>query len=71
VPVRVTDDGAKIGAVEMRFLIGDHVSLDVTEGGVGLVLDAVVKGLDDVFLERRGAGEGSDHGFADIVRYWL
>ena len=47
----------KLPLMEMRLLVGDHVGLDVAEGRVGLVLDAVVEGLDDVFLEVRRARE--------------
>ena len=39
----------------MWLLVRDHVGLDVAEGGIRLVLDAVVEGLDDVFLEVVGA----------------
>ena len=67
VPARAADDGAEVAAVEVRLLVGDHVGLDVAEGRVGLVLDAVVEGLDDVFLEPRRAREGGDHGVADVI----
>lgn len=60
----MADDAAEVAAVEMRLLVGDHIGLDVAEGRVGLVFNAVVEGLDDVFLELRGAREGFDYGLA-------
>jgi hypothetical protein len=35
----------------VRFSVGNDVSLAIAKGGLGLVLDAVIEGLDDVFLE--------------------
>src|ERR1700721_4062608 len=54
-PRRATDAAAEVTTVEVRVLVGDHIGLDVAEGGIGLVLDAVIEGLDDVFLEAPGA----------------
>src|SRR6202521_1278286 len=51
VPGGATDHAAEISRREMRVLVGEHVSLDVAERSVRLVPDAVVEGLDDVFLE--------------------
>ena len=51
------DDAAEVAAVEVWLLVRDHVGLDVAEGGIGLVLDAVIEGLDDVFLEVRRCGD--------------
>src|SRR5713101_574907 len=48
-----SDDAAEVAAGEVRILVREHVGLDVAEGRLRLVLDAVVKGLDDVFLEMR------------------
>src|SRR5260370_10031710 len=50
------DDRTEIAAVEMRLLVGDDIGLDVAEGRIRLVLDAVVEGLDDVFFEVLSAG---------------
>src|ERR1700704_4845821 len=50
------DDAAEVAAVEMRLLVRKDVGLDVAEGRIGLVLDAVVEGLDDVFFEMLRAG---------------
>src|SRR6202022_3050008 len=48
-----SDHAAEIAALEVRILVRQHVGLDVAEGCLRLVLDAVVEGLDDVFLEMR------------------
>src|SRR6202011_1983836 len=48
-----SDDAAEIAAGEVRILIREHVGLDVAEGRLRLVLDAIVEGLDDVFHEMR------------------
>src|ERR1700683_534387 len=50
-PSRSTDNAAEIAALETGVLIRKNVGLDVAECRVGLVLDAVVEGLDDVLLE--------------------
>src|SRR4051812_33468997 len=63
-PSRGADDAAEIGAAELRVLVREDVGLDVAEGRIGLVLDAVVEGLDDVFLEAAGARVCADDGFA-------
>jgi hypothetical protein len=55
VPVRAADHAAEIAAVEVRILVGDDIGLDVAEGRFGLVLDAIVEGLDDILLEIRRA----------------
>src|SRR5580704_7382867 len=52
-PSGSSDDAAEIAAGEVHILIREHVGLDVAEGRLRLVLDAVVEGLDDVFLEMR------------------
>jgi hypothetical protein len=48
--------------MEMRILIGQDVGFDVAEGRLGLVFDAVVERLDDIFLEVRGSRPGSTWG---------
>src|ERR1700716_1284244 len=50
-PSGAADHAAEISSREMRVLVGEHVGLDVAEGSVRLVPDAVVEGLDDLFLE--------------------
>ena len=51
----------------MRVLVGEHVGLDVAEGSVRLVLDAVVERLDDVFLEVAAARIRPHHRLALCV----
>ena len=53
--------------MEMRLLVINDVCLDVAEGCVGLVLDAVVEGLNDVFLKSRCARISGDYGLADVI----
>src|SRR5258706_8010334 len=52
-PGRGADHAAEIDLGEVRVLIREHVGVDVAEGGLRLVLVAVVEGLDDVFFETR------------------
>src|ERR1700733_10453331 len=41
---------------EDRILVGQHICFDVPKGGLWLVLNSVIEGLDNVFLEMSGAG---------------
>src|SRR5260370_33440615 len=50
-----TNHMAEIGALEGRVLVGKNVGFDVAEGRLRLVLDAIIEGLDDVFLEVNAA----------------
>src|SRR5580704_4411472 len=54
-PGGAADYAAEIAAREVRILVGEHVGLDVAKGGVRLWPDAVVEGLDNVFLETAAA----------------
>src|SRR5258708_2710788 len=54
-PGRSANHAAEIAAPEGRVLVRKHVGLHVSECRVGLVFDAVVERLDDVFLELLGA----------------
>src|SRR5258707_1026421 len=54
-PGRAADHGAEIAAPEGWVLVREHIGLDVAEGRLGLVPDAVVERLDDVLLEAGGA----------------
>src|SRR5271170_7467256 len=54
-PGRPADDAAKVDAMGMRLLVRDDVGLDVAEGRLGLVANAGVEGLNDLFLEAIGA----------------
>src|SRR5437764_14817525 len=67
-PARSPDHSAEIAALEAGVLVGEDVGLDVAERRVGLALDAIVEGLDDVFLEMRGARIGRGHGLALRIR---
>src|ERR1700746_1517078 len=55
VPGGAADHAAEVAAREVWIFVGEHVGLDVAEGGMRLVPDAVVEGLDDVFLETAAA----------------
>src|SRR5712692_666270 len=63
-PGGFSDDAAEIAAREERILVREHVGLDVAEGRLRLVLDAVVEGLDDVLLEMRAARMRGHHRLA-------
>jgi hypothetical protein len=67
-PVRASYHLAEVAAMEVWLLVGDHVRFDVAERRVGLVLDTVVEGLDDVLLESRRAREGGDDRFTFNIR---
>src|SRR5882757_4176749 len=54
-PGRSPNHAAEIAAPESRVLFREHVGLDVAECRVGLVFDAIVERLDNVFLELIGA----------------
>src|SRR5258708_8664768 len=58
------DHAAEVAGLESRVLVREHVRLDVAEGGVGLVPDAVVEGLDDIFLEVLGTRMRAQDGLA-------
>jgi hypothetical protein len=53
------DDAAEVAALKTRLLVRDDIRLDVAEGRIGLVLDAVVEGSGDVFFELLRAGKPS------------
>ena len=70
-PVRAADDRAEVAAMEVRLLVGDHVGLHVAdEGGVWLVLDAVLEGLKDVFLEAGDRGNTATTASRTSSSYW-
>src|ERR1700681_282541 len=47
------DHAAEIAAPEGRILIGENIGFHIAERCLRLVLDAVIEGLDDVFLKMR------------------
>src|ERR1700756_3731530 len=61
-PCRLADHAAEVAALECRVLVRKNVSLDVAECRFRFALDAVVEGLNDVFLEAAAARMGLDHG---------
>src|SRR5260370_4587898 len=63
-PGRGADHAAEILRPEGGILVGEHIGLDVAEGRVGLEVDGIVEGLDDLFLEAAGARVRVDNGFA-------
>src|ERR1700722_3364946 len=66
-PGGTADDRAEVAAMEMWFLVGDDVGFDVTESRIGLVFDAVIKSLDDSFLETFRTGMQPDDRLALTV----
>jgi transposase len=67
-PGRGADHAAEILGPERRVLVGEHVGVDSAESRLGLVMEAVIEGLDDLFLEAAGAWVRADHGSALDVR---
>src|SRR5580704_9385730 len=53
--------------MEPRLFVGDDVGLDVAESRFGLVFYAVIKGLDDIFLEMCRTRMQPDDGLALAV----
>src|SRR6266700_2194827 len=66
-PVRTADDTAEVHALELWILVRQHICLHIAECRLRLVLDAVVKGLDDVFFKVLGAWIRGDDRFAISV----
>src|ERR1700735_5452455 len=52
-PGRGADHAAEVAAPEGRIFVRENIGFHVAEGCLGLVLDAVIEVLDDVFLEMR------------------
>src|SRR5215472_2015261 len=63
-PGRGADHAAEILGPEGVILVGEHVGVDSAEGRVGLAMEAVIEGLDDLFLEAAGARVRADHRIA-------
>src|ERR1700738_2007634 len=66
-PLRTADDTAEVHAPELWILVRQYICLHVAECSLRLVLDAVVKGLDDIFFKVLGARIRSDDRFAISV----
>ncbi len=58
------DHAAEVARCEATLLVLDHVGLDVAEGRLRLVLDAVIECLNDIFLEMRRPWMRVHHGLA-------
>src|ERR1700693_1837257 len=58
------DHTAEILGQKRRILVGEHVGVDSAEGRLGLVVEAVVEGVDDLFLKAAGARVRADDGLA-------
>src|SRR5260370_23668815 len=54
-PLRTADDAAEVRALELWIFVRQYICLHIAECRLRLMLDAVVKGLDDVFFEVIGA----------------
>src|ERR1700687_358763 len=54
-PLRTADDTAEVHTLELRILVREHICFHIAECRLRLVLDAVVKGLDDIFFKMLGA----------------
>src|SRR5882757_8743169 len=63
-PSGSSDHAAEIAADEVRILVREHVGLDVAEGRLRLVLDAVVEGLEDVLLKMPSTRMRMNHSLA-------
>jgi hypothetical protein len=50
-PSRVKDDAAKVGPFEFRVEQREHVVVHGSEGGLRLVAESIVKGVDDLLLK--------------------
>src|ERR1700757_1462523 len=66
-PLRTADDTAEVDALELRILVRQYICLHIAECRLRLVLDAVVKGLDDVFFKVLGARIRGNDRFAISV----
>src|ERR1700730_9543481 len=62
-PGRAANHAAEILGPEGGILVGEHVGVDSAKGRLGLAVEAVVEGLDDLFLEAAGTGVRADYGF--------
>src|SRR6266851_1872603 len=58
------DHAAEIHGSEGGILVREHVGLDIAKGRLGLVVDAIVERLDDLFLEAARARVRADDRFA-------
>jgi hypothetical protein len=66
-PLRGADDTAEVHALEPWILVRQDICLHIAEGRLRLLLDAIVKGLDDVFFKVLGARIRGDDRFTVSV----
>jgi len=69
--MRAANDVAEVGPHELGIFVGKNIGLHIAEGGFWLVPDAVVEGLNDVFLETGSAGISRDYRLALRIRELL
>src|ERR1700710_2054155 len=60
-PGRTANHTAEVAPRETGVLIRENIRLHIAEGGVRLVLDTIIEGLDDFLLELRLARMGMHH----------
>src|SRR5271165_2259116 len=68
-PSRVKDDAAEVGPFEFRVEQREHVVVHGSEGGLRLVAESIVKGVDDLLLEVIPARMRVDYRLPVNVRY--
>ena len=70
-PGGVQDDLAKIGALELRIFVCQHVIVHGAKGAIRPMLHAVIEGVNNVLFEVIAAGMGGHHAkpllFAEIL----
>ena len=60
-PGGVQDDLAKIGALELRIFVSQHVIVHGAKGAIRPMLHAVIEGVNNVLFEVIAAGMGGHH----------
>src|ERR1700720_4937758 len=58
------DHAAEILGLKRQILVGEHIGVDSAEGRLGLMVEAVIEGVDDLFLKATGARVRADDGLA-------
>src|SRR5216683_904027 len=66
-PLRTADDTAEVHALELWILVRQYICLHIAECRLRPVLDAIVKGLDNVFFKVLGTRIRGDDRFAISV----
>ena len=66
-PARVADQAAKVATNELGILVRKYVSLDVAEGGLRFLVDAIVERLDNLFFEVGCARILRDNSVSNLV----